>query len=280
LASLSFVVLFVSQIGCVAAQPPDDSTIANIDFQQKLGAQLSPDLAFRDELGQTVRLGDYFEKKPVILTLGYYECPMLCTMVLNGMVESLEDLKWNIGTEFSVVTVSIDPRETPAQAASKKRTYLKRYGRSGAAEGWHFLVGDEPSIRQLCAELGFQYVYDPVSKQFAHPSGLVIATPQGKLAAYLLGVSFKPQDVFNGLQSASLNQTRSPVQKLILLCFHYNPLTGKHSDAIMILVRVLSATSIVGLGWMVWMSCRTKPASSQNAKATASVRDGKELAGL
>src|SRR5438105_2374187 len=160
-----------------------DETLAKLSFEQKLSSQASLDLVFRDEAGRQVRLGEFFGHKPAILVLGYYECPMLCTLALNGMVEALEDIKWNIGNQFDVINVSINPRETSALAAAKKRTYLKRYGRAGAAHGWHFLTGDEPAIEQLARQVGFQYAYDPSSRQYAHPSGLIILTPQGKVPA-------------------------------------------------------------------------------------------------
>ena len=209
------------------AQALSDAALARISFEQKLNAQVSLDLPFRDESGQAVRLGDYFGRKPVILVLGYYQCPMLCTLVANGMIESLEDVKWSIGHEFDVVHVSIDPRETPELAAAKKRNYLKRYGRSGAAQGWHFLTGQDAAIKRLADEVGFQYAYDAPSHQYAHASGLIILTPQGKVARYLFGVTYSPADLFQALAVASANKVGSPVQRLILLCFHYNPIRSR-----------------------------------------------------
>jgi protein SCO1/2 len=238
------------------AEALSDSTLASISFEQKLNTQVALDLPFRDESGKPVQLGEFLSKKPVLLVLGYYECPMLCTLVLNGMVESLEDMKWSIGKEFDVINVSINPRETPALAAEKKRTYLKRYGRSGAADGWHFLTGEEVAIQRLADEVGFQYSYDAASKQYAHPSGLVILTPQGKVAGYLFGVTYSPKDLFAALQRASANQISSPIRKLVLLCFHYNPITGKYGAMIMTLVRICSAATVIGLLWLVTAGAR------------------------
>ncbi len=233
------------------AQSLPDSTLASIRFEQKLNTQVALDLPFQDEDGKEVRLGQYFGRKPVLLVLGYYECPMLCTLVLNGMVASAGDIKWNIGRDFDVVNVSINPRETPALAAAKKRAYVKLYGRSGAAQGWHFLTGDENSIQRLADEVGYRYAYDPASKQYAHPSGLVILTPEGRVSRYLFGVTFSHKELYSALKEASSHKVGSPIQQLILLCFHYNPITGKYSSTIISVLRLLGVATIVGLLWLI-----------------------------
>ena len=257
--------------GHLAAQTLSDDTLAQIRFDQKLNAQVSPALPFEDEEGRAVRIGQYFGRKPLVLVLGYYECPMLCTLVLNGMVESAADMKWSIGREFEVVNVSINPGETPALAAAKKRTYLKRYGRSGAAAGWHFLTGNAASIRQLAEEVGFRYAYDAASKQYAHPSGLVVLTPEGKVARYLFGVTYAPQDLYGALREASANQVGSPVAQLILLCFHYNPITGKYSGIIVVVLRLLGAGTILGfLGLIVALVRRGRRAQASLAALSPS----------
>ena len=238
------------------AQTLTDDQLANIGFHQKLNTQITLDSTVRDENGKTVQLRDYFGRKPVILVLGYYGCPMLCTLTLNGMVESLEDLKWNIGDEFEVLNVSIDPHETPALALAKKKTYLKRYGRKGADAGWHFLTGDEPQIKRLAEEVGFQYAYDPKSKEYAHASGLVILTPEGKVSHYLFGVTFASQNFFAALQDASAKKVGSPIRELILLCFHYNPITGKYGALIMSIVRGMAVATLLGLAWLVFRVSR------------------------
>ncbi len=261
------VLLFLSQ-GALPAGTLSDRTLADISFDQKLNQQISLNLPFVDETGRGVRLGQYFGRKPVILVMGYYECPMLCSMVLNGMVEGLEDLKWTIGKDFEVVNVSINPRETSALASAKKRNYLKRYGRAGAEVGWHFLTGSEEQSKKLADQVGFQYVYDPASKQYAHPSGLVVLTPEGKVSGYLFGVTFKPKVLYAALSAASVHQITSPIQKLVLLCFHYNPITGKYGALIMTLTRLLALATLVGLGLLVVFGIRRKPASGVPSAAT------------
>jgi protein SCO1/2 len=245
-----------SLIHSVCGQALSDSELAGIHFEQKPNTQLSLDLPFVDEAGREVRLGNYFGAKPVILVLGYYGCPMLCTLVLNGLVETMEDMKWRVGNEFEVVNVSINPQELPALAAAKKQSYLKRYGRAGAENGWHFLTGKEPEIQTLAQAVGFGYRLDTASKQYAHPSGLVILTPQGKVSRYLFGVSFSSGELYTALKEASSNKVSSPIQELILLCFHYNPMTGKYSPMILGLVRMLSAATVLGLVAVIVVSIR------------------------
>jgi protein SCO1/2 len=185
---------------------------------------------------------------------------MLCTFVLNGLVEGLQDLKWHVGDEFDVINVSINPQEGATLAAAKKQTYLKRYGRSGAAGGWHFLTGKEPEIRSLAQTVGFGFRFDPVTQQYAHPSGVIILTPQGKVAKYLFGVTFASRELYESLRTARGNQISSPVQRLILLCFHYNPLTGKYSANIMTLIRIFSVATVFGLAaLMISAARRPKP---------------------
>jgi protein SCO1/2 len=224
--------------------------LSHISFDQKLGAQISLDLPFRDENGKAVTLRDYFGRKPVVLVLGYYECPMLCTLTFNGMVEAMNDMKWSIGNQFNVVHVSINPNETPQLAAGKKATYVRRYGRAGAAAGWHFLTGNEPAIRKLADEVGFHYAYDPAVKQYAHPSGLIVLTPEGKTAKYFFGVKFSPAEVYGALQGASANQVGSRIERLVLLCFHYSPIHGKYGALIMKVIRVLGAVTMAGFVWL------------------------------
>ncbi len=238
--------------------PLSDDSLAAITFEQKLGEQIPSQLTFRDENGQPVQLGTYFGKKPVILLLGYYECPMLCGLVLNGMTESMQDLRWTIGKEFEVVNISIEPRETAALASAKKRTYLKRYGRPEAAAGWHFLTGDEASIKEIAHDIGFQYAYDEVSKQYAHPSGFVVLTPDGRISKYFLGVTFSARDLQGALATASSRSIGSRIQEFVLLCFHYRPITSKYGSAIMLSVRTLAIGTVLGLGFLIVKMGRTK----------------------
>lgn len=258
---LSPSILFLAFLICLStasAQKLSDEALSQIRFDQKLNAQVALDLHFTDENGRLVSLAGYFSRKPVVLMLGYYQCPMLCTLVLNGLVESAEDMKWTMGRDFDLIFVSIDSHETPALASDKKQAYLRRYGRSGAAAGWHFLTGTDSAIRQLAQQVGFHYAWDTASKQFAHPSGLIVLTPQGKVAHYLFGVTYPPGDLYAALSDASAGHIASPIRQLVLLCFHYNPLTGKYSAAIMLVLRLLAVGSVLGFGWMVFALSRAR----------------------
>jgi protein SCO1/2 len=227
--------------------------LTDVGIDQKLNEQLPLDLVFRNENGENVKLGSYFGKKPVMLSLVYYQCPMLCNQVLNGMVTAFKVMAFKPGEEFEVVTVSFDPRETSALAASKKKTYvdyLPEAKRAGAASGWHFLTGDEASIKRITDAVGFRYHWDQATEQFAHASGIFVATPQGKLARYFYGIEYAPRDLRLGLIEASENKIGSPVDQLLLYCFHYDPATGKYGAAVMNLMRVggvVTVIAIVGL---------------------------------
>lgn len=234
----------------VKAQSLTETNLSRITFDQNLRAQVSLDLSFRDESGRAVRLGEYFGKKPVVLVLGYYGCPMLCTLTLNGMIEAMGEMKWRIGDQFEVINVSIDPTEESTLAAAKKRTYLKRYGRAGAEAGWHFLTGEAAASKRLADEVGFHYAYDSSVKQYAHPSGLVILTPDGKVSKYLFGVTFSPTELFAAIEGASARKVGSPIQRLVLLCFHYSPIQGKYGAAILLAVRILAASTMAGAIWL------------------------------
>jgi protein SCO1/2 len=229
-----------------AAQLPD-SALREIRFDQNINAQIPLDAEFRDETGKAVRIGDYFGKKPVVLVLGYYGCPMLCTLVLNGLVEALQDLKLDIGNQFDVLDISISPTETPALAAAKKREYLRHYGRPGADRGWHFLTGGEAAIQKVSHAVGFRYAYDATIKQYAHPSGFIVLTPQGKVARYFFGVNFRGQELNDALRGASANRVGSPIRQLFLLCFHYSPITGKYGGLVINAVRSVGIATLLAL---------------------------------
>jgi protein SCO1 len=255
------------------AQVISEEALKKIKFDQKLGAQVSPNLQFRDENGKLVRLGDYLGKKPVILVLGYYGCPMLCTFVLNGMIGSLQDIKWEIGNQFEVINVSIDPHETPALAAAKKRAYVRRYGRHDATQGWHFLTGEEPAIQRLAAEVGFGYAYDARIKQYAHPSGLVILTSEGKVSHYLSGVMYSTKELNEALLDASAHKVGSPIQQLFLLCFHYTPITGKYGALIMYGVRATGILTLLLLGRLIVVSIRRETPRVRTSSAAQAKTD-------
>lgn len=222
--------------------------LKDVGVDQKLNEQVPLDLVFRDETGREVRLGEYFNHgRPVIITLVYYECPMLCNQVLNGLAGSLKTLSFDVGKEFDVLTVSFDARETPELAAAKKDAYLARYGREGASAGWHFLTGEQKSIDALTNAVGFRYAYDIETKQFAHASAIMLATPEGKLARYYYGIEYAPKELRLGIVEASQNKVGSPVDQLLLYCFHYDPASGKYGLAIMNLVRLAGAMSVIGI---------------------------------
>lgn len=246
-----------------------DEKLIGIKFDQKLDSPVSLSLSFSNEIGQPVRLGNYFDEKPVILVLGYYECPMLCTLVLNGLVAALQELKMDVGNQFEVVMVSIDPTETPELALAKKRTYLKRYGRAGAGEGWHFLTGDQAAIRRLADEVGFRFAYDPTIDQYAHPSGLIVLTPEGRVSQYLFGVNFSAKELNAALKEAASHRVGSPVEQLILLCFHYNPLRGKYGNVIMTVLRVGAVLTVLAIGTVMVVTSRRhrKRAAGETAEA-------------
>jgi len=241
---------------------PEVGLLRKVAFAQNLNAQLPLDTPLVDESGRGVKIGDYFGKKPVILLFVYFECPMLCTLELNGLLRNLKVLSMTAGKEFEVVAVSIDPTETPALARAKKAGYLKRYGRPGAENGWHFLTGTGPDVRRLADTVGFRYVYDPRSKQYAHPAGLVVATPGGRLARYIYGVDFPASNLRWSLLDASAGKVGSPVDRLLLMCFHYDPSTGRYNFAVMTAVRAGGVATVAGLGAFMLLTGRRKPTAA------------------
>jgi protein SCO1/2 len=223
--------------------------LREVGIDQKLNEQLPLNLVFRDENGQVVKLGDYFGKKPAVLSLVYYDCPMLCTQVLNGMVSAFKVLSFKAGSEFEVVTVSFDSSETSQLAAAKKKTYinyLPEEKRASAIKGWHFLTGNQENIKQLTDAVGFRYHFDEATNQFAHASAIYVATPQGKLARYFYGIEYAPRDLRLGLIEASDNKIGSPVDQLLLYCYHYDPATGKYGAAVMNMVRLGGILTVAG----------------------------------
>ena len=239
-----------------------DSILTQIGIDQKLGAQIDPNISFFDEAGNRVQLGDYLGAKPIILTPVYYECPMLCSMLLNGLVKAMHVLPFTAGKEFEIITFSIDPNEQPKLAAEKKQHYVRDYGKPQAAAGWHFLTGGSESIQKLTDEIGFRYTYDTYTKQWAHTSGIAILTPSGVVSQYFFGLEYDPADLNLSLVQASNRKIGSVVDHILLYCFQYNATTGKYSIAIM---RVLRATAVVTVllivGFLLIGSRRTRLAS-------------------
>jgi protein SCO1/2 len=202
--------------------------LKQVGIDQKLNQSIPLNLTFRDERGNPVEIGQYFVGRPVILSLVYYTCPMLCTEVLNGLDRSLKAVPLDIGKDFNVVTLSIDPTDRPIIAEVKQEMYTGMYGRAGAAKGWHFLTGEEPQIKQLADAVGFRYAYDPDSKQYAHASAIILLTPEGKISRYFYGVTYPERDLRLGLVEASEGKIGSPVDQLLLFCYHYDPHVGKY----------------------------------------------------
>lgn len=229
------------------AQRTLPASLQDVGFDQKLNEQVPLDLEFSDEAGRTVRLGDYFDDKPVILNLAYFRCPMLCDQVMNGLVRAMLDLPMQAGKEFTVITVSFDHRETPAMAAAKKKTYLQRYGRARTEAGWHFLTGEEEAIKRLTGAVGFRYAYDAGNDQFAHAAGIVVLTPAGKVSRYFYDVRYSPRDLRLGLVEASANRIGSPVDQILLFCFHYDPREGKYGPAVLNFVRVGGVATVIAI---------------------------------
>ncbi len=252
--------LFIFICCCAAtavAQPSQEQVAAQAGLEQKLHAQVPLDAVLRDEHGHAVALGSFFSKgRPVLLALAYYECPSLCTLVLNGVLQSAQDLRFDAGKEYEIVVVSFDPRERPALAAAKKQTYIERYGRPGAVDGWHFLTGDKAAIDRLAQSVGYRFAYDEATRQFAHPSVLTVLTPAGKVARYFPGIEYPARDVRLALIEASQERVGSLADRVFLLCFHYNPATGKYGLLIGRVIQVAGIGSALLLGGYIVLQLR------------------------
>jgi protein SCO1/2 len=246
----------------VRAQTASANIYDYVGIDQRLNETIPLNLRFNDETGRSVLLADYFRNKPVVLSLVYYQCPMLCPEVLNGMAEGFRSIPFRVGQEFNVVTVSINPRETPELAAQKKEDCIRLYGHADGAAGWHFLTGDDSSIKKLAQAVGFHYVYDSTSGQYAHATGIMVLTPEGKLARYFYGIQYEPKDLRFALEEASNHRIGSPVDQLLLLCCRYDPTTGKYGLMVANLLRAGGAVTLLILGGfiglMLWRERRRK----------------------
>jgi len=228
----------------------------NVAIAQKLNTRIPLDLMFRDETGKIVRLREFFGKKPVVLQFVYYRCPMLCPIVLDGTTEALTALKYDIGNEYDMITVSIDPRDKAQDAALMKDKYVKRYGRLASASGWHFLTAHETAIKSLADAVGFQYAYDPKMDQFAHGAALFVLTPDGRMSRYFFGFEYKPRDLRLAIYEASEGKIGSLADQLLLLCFHYDPKIGKYSRDAMLFARAGGVTTMLALGGFIFVMLR------------------------
>jgi len=256
---------FKREAGMTASTIP--APLREIGFDQKLNAAVPLDIPFLDEAGRTVQLGDYFGRRPVVMVFAYYDCPMLCTLVINGLSSALKVLSLSPGDDFEIVTVSFDPRDTPASASAKKAAYLERYKRDGAAAAWHFLTGDQPSIDRLTKAAGFRYVWDKDTKQFAHPTGVIVLTPDGRLARYLFGIEYGPRDLRLALVEASAGKVGTPVDSLLLYCYHYDPMTGRYGLAIMRAMRIAGAATVLALGTFIVLMLRREKYQTPGTRA-------------
>lgn len=254
----------------VSPEPGDPATakpglLKQIGIDQRLHQQVPLDLVFKDETGRDVRLGEYFGKRPVILVLGYYECPMLCTQVLNGLVGALGVLTFDAGREFDVVAVSINPKESPALAAQKKQSYMDRYKRPNAVAGWHFLTGTDASIHQLAAAVGFHYAFDEEIQQYAHAAVIEVLTPRGVVSKYFYGIEFSPRDIKFGLMEASEERIGTAIDSVLLLCYHYDPTTGKYGGSAIAAVRIGAVATVLAFLSFLYISLKRERAAHRNA---------------
>jgi protein SCO1/2 len=263
--------LVISGTGMTWAQAGEAATrpaqLLDVGIDQRLNAQVPLDLPFRDEEGRTVKLADFFGKKPVILSLVYYACPMLCTTAENGLLEAVKQLKFDAGKEFEILTVSFDPNDKPMNARAKKSVYVGLYGRPGGAQGWHFLTGDQESIRRLTEAVGFHYTYDESSREFAHATGIMVITPTGRISHYFYGIQYPAGDLRLALVEASNNTIGNPVDAVLLFCSHYDPAIGKYGFVISRVLQLAGLATVVSIATlllvMFWTERRGKARLAQ-----------------
>jgi protein SCO1/2 len=266
------VALAVMPLAAGAATEPADvrpPALREVGIDQRLGEQLPLDAPFTDDHGRAVTLGDYFGKKPVVLVLTYFECPMLCTLVLNGLGKTLKTMSFEPGKEFDVVAVSFDPRDTPEKAAKKKAAYVAEYGRPATADGWHFLTGEPSSIERVAKAVGFRYTWVPEEKQFAHAAAVMVATPEGKLSHYFYGVDYAPRDLRLGLVEAADHKIGSAVDALLLFCYRYDPATGKYGAIALNLVRAGGVATMLAIGAFMTVMLRREAMAERRRKGSA-----------
>ncbi len=239
--------------------------LAQVGFDQRLDAQLPPDATFRDETGRTVRLGDYFGSRPLVVGFVYFQCKMLCSQVLIDAASALRMLQFDAGRDFDVLGISFDTRDTPQEASEKKATVLERYKRPGTENGWHFLTGDERNVRRVTDAAGFRFSFDQATNQFAHASGVLVLTPNGRISRVFYGLEYSPRELRLALVEASAGKVGNPVDELLLYCYHYDPATGKYGLVVMNLIRLGGAVTVLALGTVLlvmWRRDRKQTASA------------------
>ena len=256
------MLLAFAGIGAASASAQQSTTPAilnKVGIQQNLNARIPPDLKFRDESGKTVRIGDYFGQKPIVLSLVYFDCPALCTEVLNGELRTLNAISLNLGKDFEAITVSFEPKDTPTLAKAKREVYLGQYGRSGTADHWHFLTGEQKSIDALASAVGFQYAYDSSIRQYAHAAAIMVLTPDGRIDRYFYGVVYPARDVRLGLVEASQGKIGTLTDHALLYCYQYDPMTGKYGVIIINVLRAAGGLTVLALGiFMIVMFLRER----------------------
>ena len=266
-AFLLLGMLVFTVVPAFADNPSPDDLLNAARFDQKLNTQVPPGLHFRDEAGRDVALGSYFGARPTVLIMAYYNCPNLCPLTIDNLVGNLRKIAFDAGNQYNVVAVSIDPREKPALAASKKQHYLTQYARPATAAGWHFLTGEEANIGRLAAAVGFHYAYDKQHNEYSHPSGLIVLTPQGRISRYFYGFDYSPTDLRLGMVEASAGQIGTPIDQVLLRCYHYDPVTGKYDVAVLDIARFVGVATMLGVGALVLLSRRDgKSSKRQDAK--------------
>ena len=255
-AALSIAALALLASPIFAQQPGPPPILREVTIAQRLNEPIPPEIIFRDENGKVVRLGDYFGTKPIVLSLVYFDCPALCTEVLNGELRTMKAITLNLGKDFDAITVSFEPKDTPELAKAKRDVYAGQYGRPGARENWHFLTGDQPSIDALTQAVGFHYAYDSASRQYAHAAAILVLTPHGRIARYFYGVQYPGRDVRLGLVEASEGKIGTPTDHALLYCYQYDPATGKYGLMVMNVVRAAGVLTVLVLGIFMFVMFR------------------------
>jgi protein SCO1 len=248
MAVLTIAAVALFALPARAQQASAPAILREVNIAQRLNEPIPPEIILRDENGKVVHLGDYFGKKPVVLSLVYFDCPALCTEVLNGELRTMKAISLDLGKDFDAITVSFEPKDTPALAKAKRDVYAGQYGRPGARENWHFLTGDQPSIDALTQAAGFHYAYDSASRQYAHAAAIMVLTPHGRIARYFYGVQYPSRDFRLGLVEASEGKIGTPTDHALLYCYQYDPMTGKYGLIVMNVVRAGGLLTVLVLG--------------------------------
>jgi protein SCO1 len=256
LAAFLMALAFVTPSGAHDQQP---AALREVAFEQRLGETVPLGLEFRDERGQSVTLGGLLAGRPAVVSLNQYGCPQLCPLVLEGLAQALRQTTVELGREYVAITIGIDPREGPDVAAGRKRAIARGYLSEHRADGWHFLTGNEYAVRRVAAAVGFRYAYDRANDAYAHPTGVVVVTPEGRVARYLFGVDYGPRDLRLALVEASRGRLGGIADQLLLACYHYDAVSGRYTPAVMAVVRAAGVVTVVGMGLFLLVLCRRDP---------------------